>query len=133
LTGGTIRLIDESYNANPTSMMAALANLGHAAARRRIAILGDMLELGPEGMALHAGLANAIEEARADLVFLCGQQMAALWERIPQNRRGAYGAKSANIVEPVLSAVEEGDVVLVKGSFGSRMGVVVEALKARAA
>jgi UDP-N-acetylmuramoyl-tripeptide--D-alanyl-D-alanine ligase len=132
IAGKNIRLIDESYNANPASMAAALGNLGQARARRRIAVLGDMLELGPEGASLHAGLASAVEASRADRVFLCGPQMAALWEKIPASRRGCYGAKSADIADAVLNTLEDGDAVLVKGSLGSKMAVIVEALKARA-
>ncbi len=134
--GGKAVLIDESYNANPSSMEAALANLGSAAPAlggRRIAVLGDMLELGSEGVLLHAGLAGAIEAARADLVFLCGAQMAALWDKIPPSRRGAYGRNSSDIAGAVANAVRAGDVVLVKGSVGSKMAVIVEALKAPAA
>jgi UDP-N-acetylmuramoyl-tripeptide--D-alanyl-D-alanine ligase len=114
--GGSAVLIDESYNANPASMAAALANLGSmSTTARRIAVLGDMLELGPEGLLLHAGLAGAVDAARADLVFLCGTQMSALWDKIPASRRGAYGAKSADIASAVASAVRAGDAVLVKG------------------
>jgi UDP-N-acetylmuramoyl-tripeptide--D-alanyl-D-alanine ligase len=132
IAGGTIRVIDESYNANPSSMAAALANLGSARARRRIAVLGDMLELGSEGAAFHKALAPAIDSARADLVFLCGPQMAGLWETIPVARRGAYGATSAEIAAAVTAGLRDGDVVLVKGSLGSKMAVIIDALKARA-
>jgi UDP-N-acetylmuramoyl-tripeptide--D-alanyl-D-alanine ligase len=130
--GRNVLLIDESYNANPSSMAAALGNLGQTQSKRRIAVLGDMLELGPEGASHHANLAGAVEDARADLVFLCGAQMAALWEKIPSSRRGAYGAKSADIADAVLKSLQDGDAVLVKGSFGSKMAVIVEALKTRA-
>ena len=130
--GKNIRLIDESYNANPASMAAALGNLGQVTARRRIAVLGDMLELGPESASLHANLAGAVEDARADLVFLNGPSMAALWEKIPTSRRGAYGAKSADIADALVGVLQDGDAVLVKGSFGSKMAVIVEALKSRA-
>ncbi len=133
IKGGKIRLIDESYNANPASMVAALHNLGGTPGARRIAVLGDMLELGPEGAALHAGLYDAVEAARADLVFLCGAQMAALWDKLPASRKGVYGAKSADIVAAVTSALRDGDVMLVKGSLGSKMAVIVDALKAHAA
>jgi UDP-N-acetylmuramoyl-tripeptide--D-alanyl-D-alanine ligase len=132
IAGKHVRLIDESYNANPSSMAAALSNLGTAQAKRRIAVLGDMLELGADAVSLHAGLAGAIEDARADLVFLNGAQMAALWEKIPASRRGAYGAKSADIADALINALQDGDAVLVKGSFGSKMAVIVEALKTRA-
>lgn len=130
--GANVNVIDESYNANPASVAAALANLGQAKGARRIAVLGDMLELGAEGPSLHAGLAHAIESAHADLVFLCGPQMASLWEKIPPAKRGAHGAASAAIVGPLLDALGDDDVVLVKGSFGSKMAVIIDALKAQA-
>lgn len=128
-----IRLVDESYNANPASMSAALHNLGDRQGKRRIAVLGDMLELGPEGPALHASLLDAVEAAHADRVFLCGPQMKSLWDRLPATIRGAYGAKASDIADAVLAALRDGDVVLVKGSLGSKMAVIVDALKARAA
>jgi UDP-N-acetylmuramoyl-tripeptide--D-alanyl-D-alanine ligase len=132
--GGTILLIDESYNANPASMRAALALLGHAelngsAARRRIAVLGDMLELGPSGRELHRRLADAVVANRIDLVFCCGPQMQALWEALPSDRRGRYAENSAELQTHVLTAVGPGDIVMVKGSLGSRMAVIVKALE----
>ncbi|HTQ14340.1 MAG TPA: UDP-N-acetylmuramoylalanyl-D-glutamyl-2,6-diaminopimelate--D-alanyl-D-alanine ligase [Rhizomicrobium sp.] len=132
LAGGSAELVDESYNANPASMAAALAVLGAAAARRRIAVLGDMLEMGPEGAAHHAALARDVEAARVDLVFASGPQMRALWEALPAARRGAWGETSAAIAPEVAAALAPGDVVLVKGSNGMRMNVIVDALKARA-
>ena len=126
--GGEIEVIDESYNANPASMTAALKLLA-AAKGRRIAVLGDMLEMGPEGPAHHANLARDIESARVDLVFANGPQMKSLWDAIPASRRGGYGEKSSDIAPQVTAALRAGDVVLVKGSLGSRMAVVIEALK----
>ncbi|HEY0104486.1 MAG TPA: UDP-N-acetylmuramoyl-tripeptide--D-alanyl-D-alanine ligase, partial [Rhizomicrobium sp.] len=126
---GGIDVIDESYNANPSSMVAALALLGSAKGRR-IAALGDMLEMGDDGAAYHAGLAGPIEAARADLVFLNGPQMKALWEALPAARRGAWAATSAELVPQLLAALRPGDTVLVKGSLGSKMAVIVDALKA---
>ena len=123
-------MIDESYNANPASMAAALALLG-AAKGRRIAVLGDMLEMGPDGAAHHAGLATPIEAARADLVFLCGPQMKALWDALPASRRGAWAQTSAELAPQLTAALKAGDTVLVKGSLGSKMAVIVDALKAR--
>jgi UDP-N-acetylmuramoyl-tripeptide--D-alanyl-D-alanine ligase len=132
--GGAVLLIDESYNANPASMRAALALLGGAQIAphgRRIAILGDMLELGPRGADLHRQLAAAIVPNGVDLVFCCGPLMRALWEALPSNRRGGY-AESADGLEPhVLSAIQPGDAVMVKGSLGSRMGAIVKALGSR--
>jgi UDP-N-acetylmuramoyl-tripeptide--D-alanyl-D-alanine ligase len=133
--GGTATIIDESYNANPASMAAALELLGSTEpgkGGRRIAVLGDMLEMGPEGEALHAALARDIEAANADLVFANGTQMSALWSAIPMSRKGAYATSSRDIVEQVAREVRAGDVLLVKGSLGSKMAVFIDALKTRA-
>lgn len=133
--GGVVRVIDESYNANPASMSAALALLGAAkpdAGGRRIAVLGDMLEMGPQGPALHASLLRDVETARVDAVYACGKQMEALWDALPPSRRGAYAEASSEIAPKLVAALHGGDVVLVKGSLGSRMAVIIEALKAQA-
>jgi UDP-N-acetylmuramyl pentapeptide synthase len=88
--------------------------------------------MGPEGEALHAALARDIETAKADLVYANGAQMAALWAALPVSRKGAYGAASRDIVEQLAKELRAGDVVLVKGSLGSKMAVFIDALKARA-
>jgi UDP-N-acetylmuramoyl-tripeptide--D-alanyl-D-alanine ligase len=134
LPGGSALLIDESYNANPTSMRAALALLGQVPMQglgRRIAVLGDMLELGPEGPALHAGLADAVVTSGVDLVYCAGPLMKSLWDALPSERRGGYADTAAALEPDVLAAVRAGDAVMVKGSLGSRMGPVVKALKRR--
>ncbi|MBS0273837.1 MAG: UDP-N-acetylmuramoyl-tripeptide--D-alanyl-D-alanine ligase [Proteobacteria bacterium] len=128
---GSAEIIDESYNANPASMAAALALLGSANAKRRIAVLGDMLEMGPEGAAHHADLAGLIEAARVDTVYANGVQMKSLWEALPASRRGSYAATSSEIAPLVAGGLQDGDVVLVKGSLGSRMAAIIDALKAR--
>jgi UDP-N-acetylmuramoyl-tripeptide--D-alanyl-D-alanine ligase len=131
LPGGRAILIDESYNANPASMRAALALLGQApvnAQGRRIAILGDMLELGSQGAELHRALADAVVGNAVDLVFCCGPLMRSLWEALPTERRGGYAETSAALEADVLGAVRAGDAVMVKGSLGSRMGAIVKAL-----
>ena len=132
--GGPFTLIDESYNANPSSMRAALALLKQARPGprgRRIAVLGDMLELGAEGENAHRGLVSAVDEAGADLVFLAGEQMHNLWRDLPDTRRGAY-AKTGEALEPILlDAIGPGDVVMIKASLGTRLGPVVEAVKRR--
>jgi len=127
---GGVDVIDESYNANPASMAAALTLLG-AAEGRRIAVLGDMLEMGPDGAAHHADLATPIAAARADLVFLCGSQMKGLWDRLPPAQRGGYAASSAELAPLLVKSLHSGDTVLVKGSLGSKMAVIIDALKAR--
>ncbi len=129
---GGVQVIDESYNANPASMAAALALLGNAKARR-IAVLGDMLEMGESGMAHHAGLAQPIEANKVDLVFASGSQMKALWDALPASRRGGYAENAAGLAPKVMAAVKAGDTVLVKGSNGAKMSVIVEALKGKAA
>ncbi|WP_460448819.1 UDP-N-acetylmuramoylalanyl-D-glutamyl-2,6-diaminopimelate--D-alanyl-D-alanine ligase [Alsobacter sp. SYSU BS001988] len=132
--GGDIALYDESYNANPASVRAALGVLGQAPVGlrgRRIAVLGDMLELGPESPELHAGLASAVEENGVDLVFAAGPLMKHLWQSLPMEKRGAYAANSAELAPLVAGALRAGDVVTVKGSNGSRTGLVVAALKSR--
>jgi UDP-N-acetylmuramoyl-tripeptide--D-alanyl-D-alanine ligase len=129
--GGEALLIDESYNANPTSMRAALALLGQTPVRglgRRIAVLGDMLELGPEGPALHRDLHEAVTANNVDLVFCAGPLMRALWEALPSERRGGYAESSSALEGELLGTVQDGDALMVKGSLGSRMGPIVTAL-----
>jgi UDP-N-acetylmuramoyl-tripeptide--D-alanyl-D-alanine ligase len=123
-------IIDESYNANPASMVAALALLD-AAKGRRIAVLGDMLEMGPDAASHHSALAGPIETAQVDLVFLCGSNMKSLWDVLPASRRGAYAPNSRELVAPLIEALREGDTVLVKGSNGSKLAIIIDALKAR--
>jgi len=129
--GGTATLIDESYNANPASMRAALALLGQVpmgARGRRIAVLGDMLELGPQGSELHRALVEPVLANGIDLVFCSGPQMRALWEALPSERRGGYAESAAALEPAVLGAIHAGDAVMVKGSLGSKMGPIVTAL-----
>ncbi len=130
--GGSALLIDESYNANPASMAAAIALLGQAPIGqrgRRVAVLGDMLELGAAGAELHRGLAAPLQEANVDLVFCSGPLMHALWEALPSGRRGGYAETAAALEAGVLEAIRDGDVVMVKGSLGSKMGPIVKALE----
>ena len=127
---GNIEVIDESYNANPASMAAALAILGASNPKgRRIAILGDMLEMGEGASAHHVALTHDIEAAKTDLVFANGANMRALWDALPPSRRGAYAATATELAIQVLTALKPGDIVLVKGSLGSRMALIVDALK----
>jgi UDP-N-acetylmuramoyl-tripeptide--D-alanyl-D-alanine ligase len=132
LPGGPALVIDESYNANPASVDAALALLGQAPIGpqgRRIAVLGDMLELGPKGKALHRALADPVAANAVDLVFCCGPLMQSLWQALPASRRGGYAEDSAALEAQVVPAIRAGDVVMVKGSLGSRMAPIVKALQ----
>lgn len=130
--GGSFLLIDESYNANPASMLAALtvlASVPAARASRRIAVIGDMLELGPNGAGMHSALAKPIEDKGIDAVFCAGPQSAALFDALKPERRAAWAETSADIKDALLEFVRPGDAITIKGSFGSRMGLLVEALK----
>jgi UDP-N-acetylmuramoyl-tripeptide--D-alanyl-D-alanine ligase len=98
---------------------------------RRIAVLGDMLELGENGPALHAGLNEPVDAAEVDLVFACGPNMQRLFEALPQARRGGWAPTSDGIAAAVTGTVRGGDVVMIKGSLGSRMAPIVEALIAQ--
>jgi UDP-N-acetylmuramoyl-tripeptide--D-alanyl-D-alanine ligase len=132
LPGGAFTLIDESYNANPISMASAIRTLGaRAAPGRRIVALTDMLELGPDATAFHAGLAEPLEAASIDLVFCAGPLMKSLWDALPPTRRGGYAETAAELAPQVVQAAEPGDVVMVKGSNGSKAGLVAQALLAR--
>jgi UDP-N-acetylmuramoyl-tripeptide--D-alanyl-D-alanine ligase len=126
-TGGAALLLDESYNGNGASMRAALAVLRLQPAQRRVAVLGDMLELGDEGPAEHLALAAAVS-GTADLLFACGPLMRALCAAVPERLHAVHAADSAALAPLVARAVRPGDAILVKGSLGSRMRVVVEAL-----
>ncbi len=131
---GAILLIDESYNANPASMRAALeamALVPRTEYPRRVAVLGDMLELGEAAPELHAGLLSTVEATGVDLVFAAGPDMKALYDRLPVARQGHWAATSDGLVEAVTAQVHVGDTVMVKGSFGSRMGPIVAVLRAR--
>jgi UDP-N-acetylmuramoyl-tripeptide--D-alanyl-D-alanine ligase len=124
---GAITLIDDSYNANPASVRAALGVLATAPGRK-IAALGDMLELGDHSAALHVELAGPIAELGIDLVFTAGPAMRHLFDALPASRRGAH-AESARTLLPILEAeLKNGDTLLVKGSLGSAMGQIVDAL-----
>ncbi|HUT50359.1 MAG TPA: UDP-N-acetylmuramoylalanyl-D-glutamyl-2,6-diaminopimelate--D-alanyl-D-alanine ligase [Alphaproteobacteria bacterium] len=130
--GGEIVIIDDSYNASPASMRAAFETLSQIrpeAGGRRLAALGDMLELGERSAELHAGLADSLRENGIELVFTAGSQMAHLHNALPEGQRGAHAADSKALAPLLCDAVRAGDVVTVKGSLGSAMARVVDALR----
>jgi UDP-N-acetylmuramoyl-tripeptide--D-alanyl-D-alanine ligase len=127
-------LIDESYNANPASMRAALANLGAVELgrqARRLAVLGDMKELGEKGPGLHEELAEAIEANGIDLVFAAGPLMRNLVNKLPKAKVALHAETSAELVDAVCAAIRPGDAVTVKGSLSMKMALIVKALKER--
>jgi len=131
----TIVVLDESYNANPASMAAALGVLALNAPNggRRIAVLGDMLELGASSGELHKELASPIAAAQVDIVLACGPMMKHLFDALPPaiQAKSLWKPTAIELIEPLLATVEGGDVVMIKGSNGMRLSALVEALKKR--
>jgi UDP-N-acetylmuramoyl-tripeptide--D-alanyl-D-alanine ligase len=131
--GGGFFLIDESYNANPVSMAAAFEALASRAGTqgRRIAVLADMLELGTKSEILHRNLVESLVNCGIDYVFAAGPSMEALWEALPKEKRGFYGATVEALEEPLCEALLPGDWVVVKGSNSTGISKVVRALTKR--
>ena len=132
LSSGQALLIDESYNANPASMAAAIQLLASAEpgmVGRRIAVLGDMLELGRQAPQMHAALAESLAAAGVDLVFAAGPLMSTLWEALPRHLKGSYADSATELEGPLRDALAPGDVVMVKGSNGIRLGPLVDSLR----
>lgn len=124
----TYTLIDDTYNANPTSMRAALEMLSHrpvSKGGRRIAVLSDMLELGPNTADFHIAMAEPILQCGADSVYLVGPQMRAVWDIVKSRVRGGHTEDINNLWTMLESQIAEGDVVLFKGSHGTDLHQVV--------
>ncbi len=129
---GRFVMFDESYNASPAAMDAALSVLEAQPVEQdgqRIAVLGDMLELGDDTPNIHAGLLDALVKHKIDKVYLAGEAMVHLWNVLPEALRGHHSVSSDLLTGVICEAVKPGDVVMVKGSAGARMGRVVSALK----
>ncbi|WP_226549977.1 UDP-N-acetylmuramoyl-tripeptide--D-alanyl-D-alanine ligase [Celeribacter naphthalenivorans] len=130
--GAPVELIDDAFNANPTSMAAALEVLAKAQPHdtgRRIAILGDMLELGEKENAIHEGIAALPWFATVDAVHCVGPLMRALYDVLPEGRRGEWFETAKEAVPALTALIGPGDVVLVKGSKGSKVSLLVDALR----
>ena len=136
--GESLELLDDAFNANPTSMEASLEVLaaskptdgvGRIVKGRRIAILGDMLELGPDEEAMHAALAANPHLQSVDLVHCAGPLMQHLWDALPEEKQGRWTQTATEMVGQVTRLVDAGDVVLVKGSKGSKVSLVVDAIR----
>ena len=133
-----LTLIDDAFNANPTSMAAALEvlsvmvpkdGLGRIHKGRRIAILGDMLELGPEEVALHIAIADLPHLAHLDRVHCVGPRMKALWQALSGDQQGKWVETAPELASCVASLVDAGDIILVKGSKGSKVSLTVDAIR----
>lgn len=138
LEDSAIELIDDAFNANPTSMQAALEvlasikpidGLGRVAVGRRVAVLGDMLELGADEMALHEALAQLPYIAEIDVVHCVGPRMNRLWLQLPLEKRGEWADSATKMAKRVHRLIDAGDVLLVKGSKGSKVSKVVNAIR----
>jgi UDP-N-acetylmuramoyl-tripeptide--D-alanyl-D-alanine ligase len=131
--GGEITVIDESYNANPVSMTATLQSLGNrprSPDSRKIVVLTDMLELGSEEAALHASLAPVIAANDIDKVYLAGPLMRHLWDVLPPALRGGHADTASELLPLVIEDLQGGDVIMIKGSNGSKAGLIAKALLA---
>ena len=137
-TRAYVELIDDAYNANPTSIAAALEVLAASmpnqdeaqfGASRKIAILGDMLELGPDEIALHAALAYNSHLLTADVVHCVGPRMRACYEALPSDIRGRWAETAAEFSVGLGDLISAGDTVLVKGSLGSHVSMIVDLIR----
>ena len=127
---GEIEIIDDAYNANPASMAAALDVLALSKAKRRVAILGDMRELGPNASAIHAGLYDLTALQNIDLVHTVGPHMAALHNRLAKSQQGLHARSAQDLLGELENTLNEGDCILIKASLGTGLGVIVKALYA---
>ena len=126
---GGITLLDDSYNANPVSLAAGLATLAKLPPGRRVVILGDMLELGPDEIAIHRGIADWPALDDVAVVHACGPRMRHMFDALPPARRGLWSETAAELCDRAAELVQDGDVVFVKGSKGSRVAAVVDAIR----
>ena len=129
--GKRLTLLDESYNANPTSMGAAISLLGaYRAAPRRLAVLGDMFELGKDELAHHAGLAAPLMDANVARVIVAGECMRALRGAMPRPMRGAWARDHLSALAALREEVMDGDVILFKGSNSMKLSYLVSTILA---
>ena len=127
-----VTIIDDGYNASPVSVNGAIAKLAeyhtYKKSGRTIAVLGDMLELGESSIALHQSLLTALQQHAIDKVFLAGERMQHLYAILPRHMQGGYAKHSAALAEILIPQLEDHDIILVKGSHGSKMHLVLDAL-----
>ena len=126
---GGITLLDDSYNANPASLAAGMETQARLGEGRRVLILGDMLELGPEEDAIHRGIADWPLMAGVALVHACGPRMRHLVDALPADKRGIWAETADGLIARAGDLAQDGDIVLIKGSKSSRVASVVDALR----
>ena len=136
--GESLELLDDAFNANPTSLAASLEvlaasqptdNVGRIVKGRRIAILGDMLELGPDEVQMHRDMAANADLQTLDLIHCAGPLMHHLWQALPEEQRGHWAETAKDLIPETARLVDAGDVVLVKGSKGSKVSLIVDAIR----
>ena len=128
--GGTVTLIDDSYNANPESMRAAMSALSRRTSdKRRILALGEMLEIGAQSNAAHAALATHVTELSPQAVFLAGANMKHLSDALPGTIQQHFAVKAIDWLDLLKSHLSDGDALLIKGSNASGMGTVANRLR----
>ena len=125
--GKPVTLIDESYNANPKSMAAAIATLGLYKGRK-IAVLGDMLELGKDEISLHKNLMENIKKAGVDKVICCGPRMKALYDILPKSMQADWFENASSCVDGLRKILQNNDTIMIKGSNASGLGKLVTVL-----
>jgi UDP-N-acetylmuramoyl-tripeptide--D-alanyl-D-alanine ligase len=133
----TIHLIDESYNANPGSMRSALETLGciftkknkNYAHNRRIAVLGDMLELGPSEVIEHINISRFAKLSQIDKIFCVGLRMRRLYVVLPPYKQGFWTETAEEMQHLLVKKIKNGDIIMIKGSFSMRMNTIVSELK----
>jgi len=131
IDGKRVTLIDDAYNANPSSMRASIEALGLRPAGRKVAVLGDMLELGDLAESMHAQLSEDLIQNRIDKVYLVGSLMQALWQRLSPAVWGAITVTAAEMIPILKRDLKDGDVVLVKASHGTGLGLIIQELKGK--
>ncbi|TKV41351.1 hypothetical protein A0U87_21905 [Sphingobium sp. MP9-4] len=127
--GKRVRLIDEAYNANPTSMAFALELLGAQTGGRRIAVLGEMLELGEDAASYHDALAAVILDQAIDRIYVIGALYLGLWKALPDHCRGIHADRVEQLWDHLRADLQDGDTVIAKGSHGSGIHALVTQLK----
>lgn len=126
--GPDIMVIDETYNAAPAAMQAAIAAFHHVPAKRKIAILGEMRELGPESPAHHLALRDPLLAGDIEAIFACGPAMEPLYASLPTSKQAGYGPTAEDLIPAILGYLQPGDCLLIKGANGMRMNCILQKL-----
>ncbi|GHT97092.1 UDP-N-acetylmuramoyl-tripeptide--D-alanyl-D-alanine ligase [Alphaproteobacteria bacterium] len=122
-------IVDDSYNACPTSVRSAIISLSKYKNRRKVVVLGDMLDLGPDSVRFHENIAPTIDKFGVDKVFACGDLSKCLFDNLLEEKKGCWCANSTELAEKVLESIVDGDCILIKGSNSMKMKYIVDFIK----